>query len=302
MADHITEDGARDVALFTKSYAADLELCRRLCASIDRHMPETTHYLAIDRVDEPLFAPLASERRKLIISEDYLPGFLQMQWSGRRFWLSLHALPLRGWVQQQLVKLAAIAALPERAVTMLDSDAVLLRPIPQQAVLRDGRTRLYIAPGEGRMPSHLRWHRVAARALGLPDTDYFGADYIITAVTWRPEVVRALLARIAETAGTTWLRALSRRLHLSECILYGVFCNHVAGPHQALIFEDRVNLCHANWGFDMSDEAGRRAMVEALQPHHAAVVIQSNLGLDLETHDAMIAALEEQVRRQAAAA
>lgn len=280
-----------EIALFTKSYAGDLALCTRLCASIDRTMPGLPHYLVVDRVDRPLFAPLVRGARVLVESEAHLPGLWQTQLFGRRLWLSAAGPPVRGWIQQQLAKLAVVATLPETAVVMVDSDVEFLRPLDPAALLREGRTRLYRAPGAGQGPGHRAWHRVAARVLGLPATDYFGADYIANAVTWRPEVVRALLARIAAVTHLPWRVALTWRWRFSEYILYGVFAEHVAGPHRDLLFPDTADLCHSSWHYDLGTPAGRAAFLGGLAPQHAAVLLQSNLGLSLDARDALMAAL-----------
>lgn len=281
------------LAIFTISYAGDLEMCRRLCASIDRHMPQARHYLAIDRVDRPLFEPLAGPRRILIETESVLPELRQTTLFGRRMWLTPYGPPVRGWIFQQLVKLAAVAALPETAVVVVDSDAEFLRPIETAAVLRDGRVRLYRAPGAGDAPGHRVWHRVAARVLGLPRTDYFGADFITTAVTWRPDVVRALLARIRRSAWLPWRMALSWRFRFSEYILYGVFAEHVPGPHRDRVFFDDADLCHCSWHYDLDDPAGEAAFLAGLRPHHCAALIQSNLGMPAARRDALLGRLAE---------
>jgi len=285
-------EAAADMALFTKSYAGDFSLCARLCASIDRHMPDMRHYLVVDRADAALFAPLATGRRELLCSEDFVPELLRTNLFGRRLWLTPYGPPVRGWIQQQLVKLAVTATLPEKAVVLVDSDVTFVRPLPREAALRDGRTRLYRAPGAGQQEGHRIWHRVAARVLGLPRRDYFGADYIANAVTWRPEVVRAMLDRIRRKTWLPWRMALSWRFRFSECILYGVFAEFVAGDHQDLLFADDMDLCQSSWHYDLDTPDGRAAFLDGLAPHHAAVLIQSNLNLAEAERDALFRAFE----------
>lgn len=285
-------EAAADMALFTKSYAGDFSLCARLCASIDRHMPDMRHYLVVDRADAALFAPLATGRRELLCSEDYLPELFQTSILGRRLWLTPYGPPVRGWIQQQLAKLAVIATLPEQAVVLVDSDVVFVRPLPLEAVLRGGRTRLYRVPGEGQSPKHKIWHRVAARLLGLQPRDYFGADYINTVIAWRPDVVRALLPHIRRSTRLPWRMALTWRFRFSECLLYGIFADHVPGPHSDLLFADEMSLCHCCWGYDLGSPEDRAAFLRDLEPQHAAVLIQSNLNLAEAERDALFRAFE----------
>src|SRR4029077_16823877 len=49
------------LALLTPTYARDLEICRLLCESVDRHVKSfSRHYLLVPDRDVALFAPLAS--------------------------------------------------------------------------------------------------------------------------------------------------------------------------------------------------------------------------------------------------
>lgn len=294
-------DDLADIALLTVTYAGDLELCRRLCDSIDRHMPGIRHYLVIDRVDRGLFAPLVSANRVLVETEDLLPELFQTRILGRRVWLTPYGPPVRGWILQQLAKLALTSRLDEKVVVVTDSDAVFVRPLTRDAVLRDGRTRFYHAPGAAQLPPQMKWHRIAARVLGLQPRDYFGADYISTAVPWRPEIVRALLARIRRTTWMPWRMALSWRFRFSEYILYGVFVDHVTGHHQDLVFHADADLCHCSWHYDLDDPAQRQAFIDDLGPHHAAVLIQSNLRLAEDKRAALMNAFEARLATGTAA-
>lgn len=280
------------VALLTISYAGDLDMCRKLCASVDRLAPGRRHYLAVDRADRPLFESLAGPDRVLLETERFMPRTLQTTAFGRRLWLTPYGPPIRGWIYQQLVKLAITASLEEEAVVVIDSDAVFLRPLADARVLRDGRTRLYRAPGAADGPEHVKWHRVARRLLGLPRGGYTGADYITTGVTWRPDIVRDLLARIERVGRLPWRMALSWRFRFAEYILYGVFAEHVPGPQRDRVFFDDRDLCHCSWHYDLSRPEGRRAFVEGLDDDHVAALVQSNLRLPEAERDALLREVE----------
>lgn len=287
-------------ALLTKSYSGDFEMCRTLCASVDRHMPDVTHYLVIDKRDRALFAPLETGRRRVLETEDFLPEFASLRAFGRRWWLSPYGPPARGWIYQQFAKIAVVATLPEPAIVIVDSDVVFMRAIDPARLLRDGRTRLWRAPGASQGPKHRPWHRAAARLLGLPPQDYFGADYITNLVTWRPEVVRAMTDRIRRSTRLPWRVAASWRPRFSEYIVYGVFADHVEGAHQATLFPDERDLCHCSWHYDLRTEAGRDVFVESFRDDHAAVLIQSNLNLPDAVRDAVVDRIERRREAQAA--
>ena len=62
------------VALLTPTYGRDLELCRLLCESVDRHVTSfSKHYLLVPDADLSLFSHFESERREVIPASRFLP-------------------------------------------------------------------------------------------------------------------------------------------------------------------------------------------------------------------------------------
>jgi hypothetical protein len=78
--------------------------------------------------------------------------------------------PLRGWIVQQLLKLALAEQVQERVVVMADSDIVFIRTITEATFAPGGRVRLYRKDDgvDESLPRHLKWHAVAHALLGLP--------------------------------------------------------------------------------------------------------------------------------------
>ncbi|MFZ1680090.1 MAG: DUF6492 family protein, partial [Rhizobiaceae bacterium] len=65
-------------AIVTASYAPDLQRCRLLCDSIDRHVTGfERHYILVAAHDMKAFAALASPRRVIVDERDLLPGWLR---------------------------------------------------------------------------------------------------------------------------------------------------------------------------------------------------------------------------------
>src|SRR6202043_921917 len=81
--------------------------------------------------------------------------------------------PVRGWIQQQVVKLAAIAASEDDVVLVVDSDVEFVRPFTAEMFVRDGTVRFFRKPNQidKRLPRHMTWHRVARALLGLPPAE-----------------------------------------------------------------------------------------------------------------------------------
>jgi len=96
----------------------------------------------------------------------------------------------RDWYLQQLIKLAAVAAVDTEFALVLDADVVAVRPVADSDLVVEGRALRPRAPLE----THPRWVAQAAEALGLEPLDYSAS---VTPSVLAREAVR-LLARYAE--------------------------------------------------------------------------------------------------------
>src|SRR5262249_10336611 len=124
--------------------------------------------------------------------------------------------PVRGWIMQQAVKLAAVSRLDAEVVLLADSDVVLVRPVRMDRVTIDGQQSLFREEKgvTADMDRHVRWHTVARELLGLPPAPPPPLpDYVSPLNFWRPDVVRDLQQRIRVTTGRDWLDAFNSQLH-----------------------------------------------------------------------------------------
>lgn len=268
--------------LLTKTYKGDIEPFARLCASIDRHMPDVRHYVLIDKSDAALFAGFAAGNRILVDCGKLLPKFHEFNLFGKRMWWRFPHRIVRGWIYQQLAKIAFAGSLEEDAVVMVDSDAIFLRPITHEHVFPGARVRLYQYPGRANTEEFNKWNNVALRAFGLPETGYAGHDYITQAAVWSPEVVRRMISAIEHTSGRCWYDTLIANFRFSEFVLYGLFCHLVPGEHQAIVHPTDVELCHCSWHYDLATDAGLDDFVSGMRSDQIAILIQSNLHLSSE--------------------
>lgn len=290
-----------NASLITCSYAPDRDRCGVLCASVDRFVePGMEHVLVVPRRDVELFAPLVNDRRRIVVAEDLLPRWLVRAPRSRRWWLTPFTPPVRGWIVQQVIKLSLPAAVETPVLIFADSDVVFVKPFGSDNVIRNDRVRLHRVPGHGTKPFHLRWHRSAARLLGLPPTDHHGSDYITQLVSWRREYVLALQRRLEEVSRRDWRRQLCGTLHFSEYILYGVFVEHVLGD-AACHYWDAQELCHCSWHWHrrIENEAELGRFLSRMEPQHVAVLVQSNLGLSVDRYSHLLQpAAEAPARRE----
>lgn len=275
----MTVESPRTFSILTKTYKGDYNSFCRLCDSIDRHSPGVTHYVLIDRSDRRLFARFASPTRHLIDCRDLLPDLREFNLGKRRLWWKPPHRIVRGWIYQQLAKLACVASLEEEAILLVDSDALFIGPLKKEHVFDGDRLFLFHNPGQADGEEFARWHNVALRSFGLPETGYTGYDYITQGVIWSPAIVRAMLARIEKSTGLPWIDALIRNFRFSEYVLYGVFCEQVEGPHRQTVNPTSRELCHCSWHYDLSGPAGIEHFVASRKDHQIAVLIQSNLGM-----------------------
>lgn len=284
---------SQEFALVTKSFRGDLGAFAGLCATVDRHMPDARHYVLVDHPDLPLFREFATPRRTILECEEFLPGLHTFNLPAHRLWWRPPFTLVRGWIHQQLAKIAFVARMTEDAAVHLDSDLYLLRALEQGYVFDGERPRLFRRAGGGQGPRHLKWHRTAQSVLGLPATGYRGFDYIGQGVVWSPRVVRAMIARIEEVAGRCWIDVLARQFRFSEYLLYGIFCEQVSGEHASLISPDDAEPWHLSWHYDLSTPAAVDSFVQQISPDHLGVLIQSNLDLPGEQRSAIIRRIEQ---------
>ena len=225
------------VAFVTPSYRLDLERCALLNRSLEACATSFEHWIIVDRGDLPLFRSLQSNRTNVVAKEEVLPVWVHRVDTlklGLRsnIWLQARGRPIRGWLLQQLVKLAVAKSLSVDVVVHADSDVVLLRPFSADLVVDvNGRVRLFERPDyvDETLPDHIRWHRSAERLLELAPIDLPMPDYISTLVPWKRENAVALLHHLEKTTGRHWLRAVAAAWDVSEYVLYGRFVRDVLG-------------------------------------------------------------------------
>jgi hypothetical protein len=262
--------------IVTCSYGPDFERCRRLCASIDRFVPDRIrHSLIVPRRDLERFTCLTNQRREVHATEAVVPGGLRQFRLGHRWWRDQRGWPIRGWIVQQLAKLSADRVTESEYLLFADSDLQFIRPFDEGAVIRDGRLRLHRIPGAKRDGVHGVWHRRAGALLGS-ERGYAGADYVGQLITWRRSHLRGLKKQIEASTERPWHRAVGRSLRVSEYILYGVYVDRIVAAADRGHYDCQEDLCHCCW---FAEEAQALERGEARIDRRAvALLLQSNLG------------------------
>ena len=282
------------MSLITPSYAPDYQLCVDLHRSVIRFGPETAcHDIIVHPEHMRLFGHLAGSRTRIRRKADFLPrSFVYMPFSDFTVNLWRPFPPVRGWILQQLVKLAAVAGSEDDVVAIVDSDVEFVRPFNDETFVKDGRVRFYRKPGavDEQLPRHILWHRTARSLLGLPPGEPPYSDYIASVLVWDPKIVRQMLARVTAVTGRHWATAIAGQLHFSESTLYGVFVDEVLGaPFNSFSSDDP--LCLAYWGKTPLTRKTADQFIRDLKPTDVAAMISAKSGTSPEVRLATFAPL-----------
>lgn len=282
------------IAIVTPSYEGDLERCRLTVDSVNRFVSkEIHHYLVIDRRDMPLFKQFEGPRTSIVTAEDLLPWWIFRIPKVRKVWMSLKTMPVRSWIVQQLMKLSVASQIDSDVFCFVDSDVAFIRPTGLDAFVSGGKVRLFRRPGHANLLGHQRWHRSSARLLGIEAKNYFGSDFIGNMITWRRDCLLAMQQRIEQVTGKHWLRAVASELHVSEYILYGIYCEFVAGIDQVGHVAQSHDLCHCSWDYEFNGpEDINRFFDHPMADNIRAILVQSNLGLPTDVYAQQVRALQ----------
>jgi hypothetical protein len=251
------------LSIVTPSYLPDLELCRDLQASVlNFTAPDVDQFIIVPGADRTHFADLAGARTKIRDVGDFLPRSM-VKVPAMNMWVNACRPfpPVRGWVAQQIVKLAAAAAMTTDVVLLLDSDVLLIRSLTAAAFAPNGVLQLFELPDgvDATLPRHRVWHHAARRMLGLPPlTAGLLPDYICWPCAWSPAIVYVREVLGAESPVDTTARM--------RCVSHS----------------DEIPL----------DEQSLRSMLDAISPEDLAIMVSAKSGTDLTTRRSVLNAFQ----------
>jgi hypothetical protein len=300
----------KNIAILTTSYLPDLEGFKRLHESVLRFTEEaTTHHVIVPRRDFESFRRIRSPRLQVWAEPDFLPQeFIstdRLAALRRRVPILPRTVncsainvkrpwpPVRSWILQQILKLAAARELECSAVVIIDSDVILVRPMRSAIFFRGDAVRIYEKP-EGitsELTRHFRWTRTAYELLGIPWQEQIAfPDYVGGIISWEPRLVSNCLQRIEEVHRRSWGTALSAQLHFSEFVLYGTYVRHFGSSNQ-LSFAEPTTLCHSYWSPKPMSWDAANSFVESYASQDVAIHIQSNSGTPTSIVEHVMSAL-----------
>ena len=277
----------RSTAIITASFAPDLDRCRLLCETIDKRVTGySKHYILVEHADVALFKHLETSRRVIVDEMDLFPSWIRafpdpFYLGRRRIWLSLRTMPLRGWHAQQLRRIAIAGKISEDALFYCDSDVAFLRAFDCASLWRGGDLRLFRRDNEllGELPGDQRiWADNAAMLLGIEEA-ILPHGYVGTLIAWRRDRLLGMCSRIEEVRSKHWMQAIGSSRRFSECTIYGHFADDVEklSGH----FVDTRDLCKVHWFAPAPTEPEFKKFIAEMEPHQAAIGIQSFIGADI---------------------
>lgn len=273
------------LALLTPSYIKDFDICSDLIRSVLRNTEsDVEHHIIVPKSDVPAFKSLAGSRTIISDTRSYLPSSMK-QVSHLNAWINYRAPfpPIRGWMAQQIVKLAAAARSQSDVVLLIDSDVLLIRQVSASSFYRSGRLKLFEMPSgiDASLPRHHLWHATARRLLGLPPYKASTLpDYICWPCAWQPSVVRTMLARVEAVTGLPWPTAVGKELNFSEMILYGVYVREVVGASEELALSDDMHCVNHSHEIALT-ERQLSQMLSSAKPEDFAIMISAKSGTPL---------------------
>ncbi|MFC6705705.1 DUF6492 family protein [Flexivirga alba] len=288
-----------ELSVLTLVYAPDLTLCMELADSLQRFLPEGTNAELIVPVEDvgkfeqlgagqvrpecaalpPWFTivPRISALTRRMSAFSPIPRIVA---------INRHrpVPPIRGWILQQILKLAAVAESTSDIVVVIDSDVELVRPITADT-FRDGAdVVLYrkVDAVTSELPHHVLWHQTARRVLGLPVGAPPYHDYISSFMAWDTGVVRSMLTHIEDLHHRPWQDVISGEVHFSEWTLYGVFVDEVLGRRNSQQLHRSSPLCLEWWGTTPLTPQAVPGFTAGLGADDVAVMISAKSGTSME--------------------
>jgi Family of unknown function (DUF6492) len=281
-----------NITIVTPSFRPDLDRCELLAESIARFASsDYRHVVIVPRADWAEFnARLGRHGAVVLLEEELLPSWLVRLPFSRKWQLTPRGWPVRGWVRQQVVKIAYACLSSVDALLFADSDTCFVKPFDAGLVLRpDGRVKLLSEPGVGDTPIHHEWYRRSSHLLGIPVKDYYGRGFIGNMVPWVPEHVRALVRHIEAREGRDWKTVLLHQRTMAEYVLYGLFIENVLGLSSSRHFvDDRVRPVLEYWTHDQLSDERLLEFLGTLSAHQLAIHIQSKTDYSFDVYARMV--------------
>lgn len=269
-------------AIVTQSYRDDFDACKLLCESIDHFAPGYDHFIFVNDEDYDLFVPALQYGLHHVYKKSVLlPHYLlktPISFRGHNFWMSICTMPVRGWIIQQICKLAVFEFLPYKyeAVLHFDSEIVLMRPFTEDSYRSGKLYHLHKRHVDDSYPSQKDFLHAAEKLLNLSQEEV--ASLRNTGYMCQPFCcVRAnndaLIRQLSKKdIFGDWKRVLCNTYRFSEFYLYSIFTELRLRCNLQAITEQRIVPCIDSTTYRTEDEL-QRCIAESLENNNNIIGI-----------------------------
>jgi Family of unknown function (DUF6492) len=288
-------------AFVTPSYAPDFQRCKLLCWSIKQFVTlPIKHYIIVDRKDLILFQQLADFNTIILTKEDILPAWIKQApfFSRKNIWFNLKGHKsgnwlLRGWLIQQIIKLAAAQYVAEEVIVFVDSDVAFIDNFDVHTLVQGDQVRLFRVDHSTDQDTPLwkQWKNTAKRLLNLPLENNYYDYYVSQIVTWRRDTLIQMYCFIEQNFQQNWLEVIATVKDLSEYVLYGLFANYVLGEKAGHYDNHLQKICWCYWEDEPMSQQQLTEFFQAAQGHKAVMIsAKSSIDLSIEQFQTYLSA------------
>jgi len=278
-------------AFITPSYAPDFQRCKLLCWSIKQFVSHPVkHYIIVENKDLKLFQQLADDNTIILTKEKILPVWIKRIpfFDRRNIWLNFKGYKsgnwlLKGWLIQQIVKLAAAQYVEEEVLIFVDSDVAFIEAFDVYSLVDQDKVRLFRVEHSTDKDNDRgkKWKEVAKQLLNLPQENNYYDYYVSQVVTWRRSNLIQLYQAIEKNFNRNWLEVVAGAKDLSEYIVYGIFVSYVIDGKGH--YDDHLQpICFCYWeDKPMSHEELKEFFYNARSSGNKAVMISAKSPIEL---------------------
>ena len=233
--------------------------------------PSMRHYVVVPSADLKMFSESCSRANRIFLcQEDVVPSYWYPFLASFRS-LSRH----RGWLIQQIVKIASPAYASEENLVFLDSDVIFIREIHDEIFFQDGLLRFF----KDGAAQQSKWIDASCRILKLANTEDKPLNYINQLLTWRRSNVVKLQNYIEKVHGNPWPKVFKQEKIFSEYNTYGVFYDRVLKDGSQT--EVHGNLTYNVW--NQEDYAALSRDIGRIKDEYVGLLLQSHIDTETES-------------------
>lgn len=216
-------------AFSTQSYKGDFRECKLLCESLDRFAPGIEHFIFVNDEDYLLFRSLNYSQHKVHKKSECTPWYFfrfPFKILDHFFWVSPFTFPMRGWIYQQICKLAIFDVIGDSYdfIINMDSEVIMIKPFDLNSVYKGGKFKLYRNIATGADPYRGKYIRSIQKFFkgSFPQEEMYKYGYMDITTIFVRENIQDMLSEIQKNSPYwNWRLWMANTIKFSEFYTYG---------------------------------------------------------------------------------